>query len=117
MVLPLLPLILHMALHLLQHPLRLSQALHILHHLRQMLLGPFLLVERPEQGGEEGEQQAAHDDVLQPGLAIKNPPKKKPKKPPKNPLKMFFWVFFGVFLNFLFFMNIIQTFLFETDFL
>jgi hypothetical protein len=31
-----------------------------------------------------------------PGLAIKNPPKKKRKKPPKNPLKMFF----GAFLNF-----------------
>jgi hypothetical protein len=45
----------------------------------------------------------------------KNPPKKThPKKPnKKNPQKMFT---FGL-LNFLFFMKIIQTFLFETDFL
>jgi hypothetical protein len=46
-----------------------------------------------------------------PGLALKNPPKKThPKKPKKNG---FFWVF----LNFLFFMKIIQTFLFQTGFL
>ncbi len=45
------------------------------------------------------------------GLAIKNPPTKTHLK---NPQKMFF---FG-FLNFEFFMKIIiQTFLFETDFL
>jgi hypothetical protein len=54
-----------------------------------------------------------------PGLALKNPPKKThPKKPKKTHLKKpnkngFFWVF----LNFLFFMKIIQTFLFQTDFL
>jgi hypothetical protein len=34
----------------------------------------------------------------------------------KNPLKMFFWGFLGIFLNFKFFMKIIQTFFFETDF-
>jgi hypothetical protein len=44
----------------------------------------------------------------------KNPPKKAPKKPPKKPTKNgIFWVF----LNFYFFMKIIQTFLFQTDFL
>ncbi len=48
--------------------------------------------------------------VLVPGLAIKNPPKKPTlKKPTKNGSS---WVF----LNFLFFMKIIQTFHFETDF-
>jgi hypothetical protein len=51
------------------------------------------------------------------GLATKNPPKKStrknPKKTSKNPLKMDFWFFF----NFKFFLKIIQTFLFETDFL
>jgi hypothetical protein len=65
------------------------------------------------------------------GLALKNPPKKThpkkpqkthPKKPKKTHLKkptknVFFWGFFGFFLNFLFFMKIIQTFLFQTDFL
>jgi hypothetical protein len=59
---------------------------------------------------------------LQPGLALKNPPKKThPEKPKKNHLKKttkngFFWVFLG-FLIFLYFMKIIQTFLFQTDFL
>ncbi len=44
----------------------------------------------------------------------KNPLKKTHlKKPTKN---VFFWVFW-VFFNFLFFMKIIQTFLFQTDFL
>jgi hypothetical protein len=44
----------------------------------------------------------------------KNPPKKThPKKPKKKPLKMGFWGFF----NFFIFMKIIQTFLFQTDFL
>ncbi len=66
-VLSLLPLVLHVTLHLLKHPLRLRQALHVLHHLGQMLLGAFLLVKGPEQGGEESQQQATHDDVLQPG--------------------------------------------------
>jgi hypothetical protein len=56
-------------------------------------------------------------DGLPPGLAVKNPPKKNPpkknnqKNPPKKPQKMF-----CVFLNFKFFMKIIQTFFFETDF-
>jgi hypothetical protein len=50
-----------------------------------------------------------------PGLAIKNPPKKTPKNHLKKPTKMFFWGFWD-FLNFKFFMKIIQTFLFETDF-
>jgi hypothetical protein len=53
---------------------------------------------------------------LESGLAIKNPPKKphtkKPQKPPKNPTKKLLFLFF-----FEFFMKIIQTFLFETDFL
>jgi hypothetical protein len=53
----------------------------------------------------------------QAGLAIKNPPKKPtqkthPKTHLKKPLKWFFWVF----KNFTFFMRIIKTFLFETDF-
>jgi hypothetical protein len=61
-------------------------------------------------------------DVNSPGLAIKNPPKKThPKKNKKThlkkPTKNGFFGFFGVFLNFLFFMKIIQPFLFQTDFL
>ncbi len=52
---------------------------------------------------------------LHAGLAIKNPPKKTQKNHLKNPLKMFFLDFFK-FLIFLFFMKIIQTFLFETNF-
>jgi hypothetical protein len=56
-------------------------------------------------------------DVLLPvqeaGLAIKNPPKKTHLKTHYKCFFLFFWVF----LNFLFFMKIIQTFLFETDFL
>ncbi len=47
---------------------------------------------------------------LQAGLAIKT----YPKNPPKKPLIM---DFLGFFLFFLFVMKIIQTFLFETDFL
>jgi hypothetical protein len=50
---------------------------------------------------------------LEPGLAIK----KQPKKPKKNLLKKPLKCFLGFFLNFEFFMKIIQTFLFETDFL
>jgi hypothetical protein len=47
----------------------------------------------------------------------KKPPKKTQKKPPKKTTKnVFLWVFW-VFLNNLFFMKIIQTFLFQTDFL
>jgi hypothetical protein len=47
----------------------------------------------------------------------KTHPKKPKKTHLKNPTKnVFFWVFLG-FLNFLFFMKIIQTFLFQTDFL
>ncbi len=57
-----------------------------------------------------GEDHHHLQETLQEGLAIKNPPKKPPNKTTKN-------VFFWVFLNFLFFMKIIQTFLFETDFL
>jgi hypothetical protein len=49
-----------------------------------------------------------------PGLALKKPTQKNPKNPPKKPTKN---VFFWVFLNFSFFMKIIQTFLFQTDFL
>jgi hypothetical protein len=61
--------------------------------------------------------------TCKPGLALKNPTKKThPKKPTqkntknhlKKPIKN---GFFGVFLNFYFFMKIIQTFLFQTDFL
>jgi hypothetical protein len=57
-------------------------------------------------------------NLLQAGLAIKNPTKKPNqnnpkkihlKKPTKNG-------FFGFFFNFKFFMKILQTFLFETDF-
>jgi hypothetical protein len=44
----------------------------------------------------------------------KNPPKKTQKNHLKKPTKN---GYFGVFLNFLFFMKIIQTFLFQTDFL
>jgi len=47
----------------------------------------------------------------------KNPPKKPPKNHLKKPTKNGFLRFFWVFLNFLFFMKIIQTFLFQTDFL
>jgi hypothetical protein len=47
------------------------------------------------------------------GLLIKNPPKKTRKKHLKKPTKIFF-LFFS---NFYFCMKIIQTFLFETDFL
>ncbi len=59
---------------------------------------------------------------FRPGLALKNPPKKThPKKPQKThlkkPTKNGFFGFFLVFLIFLFFMKIIQTFLFQTDFL
>ncbi len=50
----------------------------------------------------------------------KNPPKKTQKthlkKPTKNVFFVSFFGFFWVFLNFLFFMKIIQTFLFHTDF-
>jgi hypothetical protein len=56
-----------------------------------------------------------------PGLALKNPPKKThPKKTKKNhlkkPTKNVFFLVFWVFLNCKFFMKLIQTFLFETDF-
>jgi hypothetical protein len=63
----------------------------------------------------EAALQAVHrlEEALEAGLAIKNPPKKNQKKTPKKPLKMGFLVFF----YFYFFMKIIQTFLFETDFL
>jgi hypothetical protein len=47
----------------------------------------------------------------------KNPPKKTQKNPPKKTTKNgVFWVFFG-FFKFLIFYEIIQTFLFQTDFL
>jgi hypothetical protein len=61
--------------------------------------------------GVEAEKVAEVTEVEAPkaGLAIKNPP----KKPPKKPLKM---GFLGFFILFLFFMKILQTFLFETDF-
>jgi hypothetical protein len=54
-------------------------------------------------------------------LALKNPPKKThPKKPKKThlkkPTKNGFFGFFAVYLNFLFFMKILQTFFFQTDF-
>jgi hypothetical protein len=60
--------------------------------------------------------------TVYPGLALKNPPKKThPKKTKKThlkkPTKNVFLGFFWVFLIFLFFMKIIQTFLFQTDFL
>jgi hypothetical protein len=45
-------------------------------------------------------QHGVEEGVLGPGLAIKNPPKKKHKKPPKNHLKTTKNVFFG-FLGFL----------------
>ncbi len=48
--------------------------------------------------------------VLEAGLPIKN----LPKKPTENDFLGFFGFFLGY--NFLFFMKIIQTFLFETDF-
>jgi hypothetical protein len=54
---------------------------------------------------------------LVPGLAIKIPPKKQQKTHLKNPLNMVFLCFFVFFFNFQFFMKIIQTFPFETDFL
>jgi hypothetical protein len=50
---------------------------------------------------------------LAPGLAMKKPTQKNPKKTHKKPIKNgFLWFFL-----FLIFMKIIQTFLFETDFL
>ncbi len=60
----------------------------------------------------QGEQYVAQHR-LKPGLAIKTHPKKPTLK---NPLKCFFCVVFLGFLNF-FFIKMIQTFLFETDFL
>ncbi len=67
------------------------------------------------RGGKGGRSRSREREREKAGLAIKKPNPKKPtqKNPPKNPLKMSF----GVFLTFLFFMKIIQTFLFETDFL
>jgi hypothetical protein len=62
--------------------------------------------QRPDEEGGLSNRALAG---VQAGLPIKNP-HKKPKKTTKN-------VFFGFFFNFLFFMKIIQTFLFETDFL
>jgi hypothetical protein len=50
----------------------------------------------------DGDQVGEGGARLQPGLAIKNPPKKthpkNPKKPPKNPQKMFFLGFFEFFI-------------------
>jgi hypothetical protein len=67
-----------------------------------------------------GNADSGPSNPIEAGLALKNPPKKThPKKPQKTHLKkptknvFFVWVF----LNFLFFMKIIQTFLFQTDFL
>jgi hypothetical protein len=49
---------------------------------------------------------------LEPGLAIKNPPKKTQKNHLKNPTKnVFFWVFF------IFYENKIQTFLLKQIFI
>ncbi len=53
---------------------------------------------------------------LDAGLAIKNPPKKIQKTHLKKPTKKVFLGFFYFFFIFIFFMKIIQTFLFETDF-
>jgi hypothetical protein len=54
-----------------------------------------------DMAGEHGEQAPGAGRVA------------NKKSTPKNPLKL---GFFRVFSNFLFFMKIIQTFLFETDF-
>jgi hypothetical protein len=43
------------------------------------------------------------------------PTQKNPKKPPKNPLKNLFGVFFGFFKSLIFFLKIIQTFLFTKN--
>jgi hypothetical protein len=58
-----------------------------------------------------------HEYTIKAGLAIKNPPKKPKNNHLKKPLT-FFFVFLVFFIfYFLFFMKIIQTLLFETDFL
>jgi hypothetical protein len=62
-------------------------------------------------------RQQASGHVTQAGLAIKKPTQKNPpKKPTKN---VFFFLFFGFFFKLLIFYEntVMQTFLFETDFL
>jgi hypothetical protein len=74
---------------------------------------------------EEAKLKTVIDEQIRPGLARKNPPKKNhPKKTKKTNYKthkkcIFFGFFWGFwfFFNFSFFMKIIQTFLFVTDFL
>ncbi len=64
-------------------------------------------------------QHGVEEGVLGPGLAIKKPIQKNPQKNQKTHQKCFFccfFVFFWFFKFFLFFMKVIQTFLFETDF-
>ncbi len=86
---------------------------------QQVLLAPPTAAEHQLHQG----QQYVAQHRLKPGLAIKNPPKKptqKKFKNPKNhlkyPLKMCFFGG-GFFKIFIFFIKIVQTFLFETDFL
>ncbi len=79
------------------------------HHEAEQIENEVGMAAQVEEGGV-----ALPPELLVVGLAIKNHLKKNKKKTPKNPLKMGFFV---VFLNFKFFMKIIQTFLFETDFL
>jgi hypothetical protein len=56
---------------------------------------------------------AGRDALPDGGVGNKKPTQ---KNPPKKPTENAFFVFLG-FLNFLFFMKVIQTFLFETIFL
>jgi hypothetical protein len=64
----------------------------------------------------QGEGPFLHTPATMVGIkkpTQKTPPKKTQKPTLKKPTKNGFWGF----LNFLFFMKIIQTFLFQTDFL
>jgi hypothetical protein len=73
-------------------------------------------VARPGEHPASGRQQRSRD----PGrVGNKKPTQKIPKKTTQKTHKkcFFFGGFLGFFLNFKFFMKIIQTFLFETDFL
>jgi hypothetical protein len=63
---------------------------------RVLNAGLELVVERV-RAGVNGDQVGEGGARLQPGLAIKNPPKKTHPKNPKKPQKM---VFLWVFLNF-----------------
>jgi hypothetical protein len=88
----------------------------LISHLLPWLPGaqpPLIRLRQPAGGFPAAPQPCDSVELLRldkTGLAIKNPPKKNQK----NRKKCFYWFFFK-FFNF--FMKIIQTFLFETDFL